>query len=110
MRTHTLHWIALLALAGCSSHGGLHMSSREADFQREYPGGTLCKARDCTVEITITAGCKATANPLWLGIDTSIDDATIRWKIVGGAPGGAVFTRNGIHPKPDSSTTKRRLG
>ncbi len=102
MRTHWLTCLALLAVAACAGDR-VHSSSRQEDFRRDYSGGMLCTSAPCTVKITVAAGCNATVDPPTLGVDTSLDDVTIRWEIQSESFGRVAFVAapaDGINPKP----------
>ena len=99
MRAHPLHWLAVLALAGCATGNSSYEMSRQEEFRREFTSGTLCTATDCTVKVTVAANCAISVDPPTLGIDTRVDDATIHWIIQPGASGRVAFTREGINPK-----------
>ena len=100
MRVHSLYCLAVLALTACATVDKGHEKARQEDFRREFSGGSLCFTTDCTVKVTMGAGCTVTVDPPTLGIDRSVEDATIHWVIEPSSTGRVAFTRNGINPKP----------
>jgi hypothetical protein len=98
MRVHSLHWLAVLALAACATDKG-YEKSRQEEFRLEFAGGNLCDTKDCTVNVMVSGKCVVTIDPPTLGIDRRVEDATIHWKIQPGSTGRIAFTRDGINPK-----------